>query len=126
MLKLDLFAPDWSAYATCKDLTKEKRDWFFAGAADPNDGEDRPAVMEQHEAARMICYGECPVQVECLRWCIESGSQFGIFGGLTPSQRKRYTEKYRRQSDDVTDVELAQVISRAGKRIVGRLTKQNS
>ncbi len=46
-------------------------------------------VHQQHEEARTYCY-VCPVQVHCLSYCVETDTDFGVWGGLTESQRKRY------------------------------------
>lgn len=37
--------------------------------------------------AKALC-AECPMQAKCLQFAIEESIEFGIFGGLTPSERK--------------------------------------
>ena len=37
---------------------------------------------------REIC-GECPVKNLCLEYAIEQQEEFGVFGGLTPGERRR-------------------------------------
>ena len=37
--------------------------------------------------AKKLC-GECPVQVQCARYAIEAVEMYGIWGGLTASQRQ--------------------------------------
>lgn len=111
----------WRDKAACLDRPQEQQDWFFAGSVD--DEEPERSVMEDHDKARMICYAECPVQVECLAFCIESDSLYGIWGGLTPSQRKRHTDKLKKE--DYDDALLASIISRAGRRIINRIKRLN-
>lgn len=38
--------------------------------------------------AKAICRG-CPVRAECLEYAIESKFKHGVWGGMTPSQRRR-------------------------------------
>ena len=72
----------WRDLAACVGLPEEDRKTFFGEA-------EELSTEKQHEQARIICYG-CPVQVACLSYCIESDTDFGVWGGLTQSQRKRY------------------------------------
>lgn len=37
--------------------------------------------------AKAIC-ATCPVSAQCLDLALQNGDEFGIFGGLTPSERK--------------------------------------
>lgn len=37
--------------------------------------------------AKAIC-ATCPVTAQCLDLAIRNGDEFGIFGGLTPAERK--------------------------------------
>lgn len=62
---------DWKAAAACKDADP---DIFF------------PVAEGDVEAAREYCNG-CPVQDECAEYGL--GQDYGIWGGLSPSQRHR-------------------------------------
>lgn len=31
----------------------------------------------------------CPVRRECLQWAIDTNQKFGVWGGLTPNQRRK-------------------------------------
>jgi hypothetical protein len=77
-------------------------------------------VMRRHAKAREICYRDCPVQLECLKYCIETDSIYLIWGGMTPSQRKRYIGRRQVLSDD----SLADIIVRAGSRVLNRIERQ--
>lgn len=37
--------------------------------------------------AKSIC-GKCPVQTECLAFALQSGTEFGIWGGLNADERR--------------------------------------
>lgn len=42
--------------------------------------------------AKFICYGhgkgECPARQECLDFALDFGLEYGVWGGLTPDERK--------------------------------------
>jgi WhiB family redox-sensing transcriptional regulator len=63
----------WSARALCRTLGA---DAFFAS--------DRRAV----EAAQGVCSG-CPVRAECLEYALVHRLDHGVWGGLTPSERRQ-------------------------------------
>lgn len=42
--------------------------------------------------ARTICAG-CPVRRDCLDWAIRAGEDQGLWGGLSPSQRRDHARK---------------------------------
>lgn len=53
---------------------------------------------ERYEkSATQLCQG-CPVQVQCLTYALENDEEFGIFGGLTPGQRRTLVRKQERKS----------------------------
>jgi hypothetical protein len=47
-----------------------------------------PRQGESFEPARAVC-GECAHRVECLSWALDTGQEFGMWGGLTPEERDR-------------------------------------
>jgi WhiB family transcriptional regulator, redox-sensing transcriptional regulator len=61
----------WMAKARCRDTDPETL--FVKGAA-------------QHQA-KMIC-NACEVRMECLAEALDSGGQFGVWGGLTERERR--------------------------------------
>lgn len=63
----------WAAYAACRDAGP---DVFFS---------DRDRDVE---AARRVCSG-CAVQQDCLEWATEMRIRYGMWGGLTPRERRR-------------------------------------
>ncbi|MDQ4445404.1 WhiB family transcriptional regulator [Bifidobacterium longum] len=40
-----------------------------------------------NEIAKQACLS-CPVRAECLRQALETGEQYGIWGGMTPEERR--------------------------------------
>jgi WhiB family transcriptional regulator, redox-sensing transcriptional regulator len=65
---------DWRAYAACKSEDPEL--FFPVGQKDA-----------QIEAAKLICR-RCIVIDDCLTFGISSGSDFGIWGGMTEEERR--------------------------------------
>ncbi|MBO0729111.1 MAG: WhiB family transcriptional regulator [Acidimicrobiaceae bacterium] len=49
---------------------------------------DKPEHRGQIAAAKAIC-AHCPVRDSCLEYALETRESFGIFGGLTSSERRR-------------------------------------
>ena len=45
--------------------------------------------------AKRFCAG-CPVRAKCLEWAIGSGEAYGIWGGMTPDERRLMRARSRR------------------------------
>jgi WhiB family redox-sensing transcriptional regulator len=103
----------WRGLAACENLPPEEGAYFFG------DSKDGTPTHQQHERARLYCY-TCPVQIQCLTWCVEMDQQYGVWGGLTESQRKRYLMPALRRGGLDDDV-LGEVIWKCGARIFKRL-----
>jgi hypothetical protein len=110
----------WREDAACAEIPWEYVYWFF-GEGDEVSGLPSLAVHEQHERARMICY-LCPVQLDCLSYWLDTGEEFGIWGGLTVSQRKRYLTPMLRKKDwrGVEEV-MIEVIWNLGMRLYPKI-----
>lgn len=68
--------PEWIADAPCSQADPEL---FF-----PDAHESRAIVA----LAKQVC-AACPVRQECLEWALDRGEKFGIYGGLTSTQRRK-------------------------------------
>ena len=68
----------WRGSAGCSELPSEL--FFPLNEAAPD--------TERERSARRCCR-QCPVQLACLRWALDSGQDYGIFGGLTGPERRR-------------------------------------
>lgn len=98
-------------------MTGQKHLIFFG---DSTDADMRPLpTHEQHNEARTMCYG-CPVQLQCLEYCVLTEQKFGVWGGLTESQRKRYLFPALRKHG-LDDVVLKSVMEKCGQRILRRI-----
>ena len=49
---------------------------------------------EQVRRAKAVC-AQCPVRSECLKYAMDSGLDYGVFGGTTAHERRQLS----RQSD---------------------------
>lgn len=106
---------EWRDYAACKQLPWEYRYFFFG------EGDKSVLVHEQHERARMICY-LCPVQLECLYYWYETDGEYGVWGGLTVSQRKRYLQpELRKKNSKRLDEVFVEVLWTLSQRILPKI-----
>lgn len=65
---------DWQERATCAETDPEA---FF------------PDKGCSTRDAKQICMS-CPVRAQCLRYALDNDEAFGVFGGMTPHERKRF------------------------------------
>lgn len=49
-----------------------------------------PEIGENPVAAKAVCR-RCPVQIECLTDALAQGDRFGVWGGLSPRERRPHT-----------------------------------
>jgi len=52
-------------------------------------------------AAKRVCRA-CPVTAECLAYALEMGEEYGVWGGMSPQQRRRLNGgpvRYERRTD---------------------------
>ena len=103
---------EWRELSICESLPWDEKKYFFGDAKGIG-------THKQHEMARLYCY-TCPVQLECLEWCVEEDMFWGVWGGLTESQRKRYLMPAVRKNGLSSDV-LVNVLRVRGLRILKQL-----
>ena len=70
---------EWQDRAACRQLSVEL---FFP-----------PAEQEAHEAKAMCAL--CEVRQTCLEFATAAGERFGVWGGLTPQERRSLVAKRR-------------------------------
>lgn len=68
----------WMADAACQDRDSEL---FFPLGEEGSGNENQ--ILE----AKAVCF-RCSVAATCLDWAFETGSNHGIFGGLTAEERR--------------------------------------
>lgn len=73
----------WRDHAACRGL--DPTIWFPGDAISKH--YPRQLYSQQVETAQTIC-ATCPVTADCLDWADRTGQDHGIWGGLTPAERK--------------------------------------
>lgn len=74
---------DWRFEAAC--LTQDPELFFPLGDSGP--------AVDQVDKAKAVCRA-CPVMQECLSWALDTGQDFGVWGGM--SEAERLTMRRRR------------------------------
>ena len=69
---------DWQVAARCRG----RDDLFFH----PH-GERAPTRSDRESAAKQVC-ATCPVRRECLDHALVSGEPYGVWGGMTETERE--------------------------------------
>lgn len=89
---------DWRLRARCRDYPG---DLFFPL------GTTGPAQL-QAEEAKAVCR-RCPVMAECLRWALQTGQEYGIWGGLTEEERRIMRRRAARAGTQLASAEPRRV-----------------
>jgi WhiB family redox-sensing transcriptional regulator len=87
---------DWVLQAACLNRDPE---WW-----DHETGTTSRAGMK----AIAIC-NACPVRIECLTAAMADGIEFGIWGGLTPFDRKYLAKRLERKRSKITLADLVPI-----------------
>jgi WhiB family redox-sensing transcriptional regulator len=77
---------DWRHQAACRS---ENPDAFFPV------GNTGPA-LRQIDAAKAICNNRCPVVDDCLRFALDTGQEFGVYGGTSEDERRALKRRIQR------------------------------
>lgn len=81
----------WAQDAACRDADI---DLFFS------------SHDEEQRAALELCRS-CPVQADCLRYALENGEMYGIWGGMRESDRRARIREQRRRTRERRQDEAA-------------------
>lgn len=84
-LEYDKSDPSWKEFGLCKEVDPEL---FFS--------EDDRTYTGYHEAKK-LCLA-CDVRAECLKYAMDNNEIYGIWGGLTPLQRKKLRRSVKLQN----------------------------
>jgi WhiB family redox-sensing transcriptional regulator len=70
---------DWRADALCGGGKEDPELFFPIGTSGP--------AMLQTEQAKAVCR-RCTVTAACLEWALETGQDFGVWGGMSEDERR--------------------------------------
>lgn len=73
--------PSWRSEALCAQTDPEA---FFPGKGGST------------QEAKRVC-ADCTVRKQCLDWAVEHDERFGIWGGMSERERRRYKKRMRAQ-----------------------------
>ena len=79
---------EWQEIAACKTIQVEL---FF------------PPTEEEAEGAKSVCRA-CLVKEPCLEFAIAAGERFGVWGGLTPQERRYLVAKRRTRDTSINEL----------------------
>ena len=80
---------DWQLVAACRDVDTKV---FFAP-----DAERGLRRLARERVAKAVCRS-CPVMEACAAYAIRTREPFGVWGGLTPEERRRLWTNERARS----------------------------
>ena len=72
-----MIGDDWMESAACRGVGG---DWWFC--------DETPQAASDRAKAKRICQ-RCDVQGHCLQWALEHDERYGIWGGMTITERDR-------------------------------------
>ncbi|GAB3493447.1 WhiB family transcriptional regulator [Amycolatopsis cihanbeyliensis] len=82
---MDTTITDWRHRAACRD---EDPELFFPVS-------DVGPAAAQAAQAKAVC-ARCPVRALCLRYALDNGLDYGIYGGTTERERRDLVRRARR------------------------------
>ena len=86
--------PEWQQEAACQHSPQE---WFFGQEELPGMRRHRPTLtVSEVNRAISICVS-CPVRIQCRDYALANHEEFGIWGGLTGRDRRKYWKASKEQ-----------------------------
>lgn len=77
----------WQELAACKGMDAAL---FYPQVSDTDMGIGTESQRKYREGQEVCC--SCPVQVQCLQYALDRDEKWGLWGGLTPRDRRRVKE----------------------------------
>lgn len=86
-------APD-AVLETEEDTQTTTQPWFMKGLCRDRDPDELFVEGQRaQKQARTLCF-ECPVRIECLAEALDERINFGVWGGMTESERRALLRRY--------------------------------
>ena len=77
--------PNWFASAACAGEMGQR---FY-----PPVRAERRSIRNAREASAKAVCASCPVRQDCLEMAIANNERYGIWGGMTDLERRRFAER---------------------------------
>lgn len=71
----------------------ENNPWSGALCAETDPEAFFPEKGESSHEAKMVCASGCPIRDFCLEFALRNKEEFGIWGGLSASERRRLVQR---------------------------------
>lgn len=68
--------------------------WDGARCAETDPEAFFPEKGESSQEAKRVCNSGCPLREFCLRYALENGEEYGIWGGMSAVERKRLLRRH--------------------------------
>lgn len=85
--------PDWLKHGNPACLGEDTKLWFVNELEEYREDNDVYTIREAYPVAKAICFS-CEILDVCRDWGIKH-EEYGIWGGMSPSERKRYRSKHK-------------------------------
>lgn len=102
---------EWHERAACREYDPD--DWFEIPTGRPHD--DPIAEI------RAIC-NTCPVKTQCLQFALDTGQEYGVWGGTTPAERAAARHRAHRRSRLIDEEAVRRAA--AGERVLTLTTAE--
>jgi WhiB family redox-sensing transcriptional regulator len=97
VIRLHADTPSGEPHPLLADLLGDALAWVTTGAlcsqADPEAW--HPEKGGRVNEVKALC-DQCPIEAECLQYALDTEQAFGVWGGLSATERKRLRSKKRR------------------------------
>lgn len=86
---LDSLNDGWRSRASCRTgVPNVQTPMFFSW-------DDSPLPLVEQRRAASFCNAFCPVKAQCLEYALNTGEQWGVWGGTTEPEREHLMKKSR-------------------------------
>jgi len=87
----------WQADGACRDADLGL---FFSPDGDDETRVERAAERRRRLRQAIRICEQCPVRQVCRRYALENGEKFGVWGGLTETERRRIRSQAHERAHD--------------------------
>jgi WhiB family transcriptional regulator, redox-sensing transcriptional regulator len=96
-LATEIDALRWQEAGACRDADLRL---FFSPDGDEESGVEPAAERRRRLRKAIRICEQCPVRQVCRRYALENGEKFGVWGGLTETERRRIRSQAHERAHD--------------------------